>query len=171
MADNIPLREAFNFDDSDLKQNHLGRISQKQLQRLKWRRFFPQNWWVHWASTIWSGFLILVLGRAAFSISFNVRSHFLFFTLLAFLIFNFRERFAIRFLRDHQRDINQERAECLYGRVLHLPDNNVLVGQRKLMTLSHKQQQAFEHNAYYTVYVAPHSGEILSAEIADKPKY
>lgn len=168
---NLSLREAFNFDDGDLKQNHLGRISEKQMQRLKWRRFFPNGWWMAWGVTIWYGFLLLMLGSALWRYPFHLRTHSMFLIFFGLIAYNFWERFAIRALRDHQQDIHEERAECLYGRVLHLPKHNLLVGARKLTTLTHQQQQAFEHNAYYTVYVAPHSGDILSAEIADKPKY
>jgi hypothetical protein len=79
--------------------------------------------------------------------------------------------FVIRQWLSRTRDVREGGVECLYGRVLHLPQNKILVGDRALDNLSKKEQEAFEHNAYYRVYIAPHSGDVLSAERAGKPKY
>ena len=87
------------------------------------------------------------------------------------LLHNFVNRFAIGNWRKRSRDRREGVVECLYGRVLHLPEKHLLVGPKKLGPVSEHQQQAFDHNAYYRVYIAPHSGDILTAEPAEKPKY
>jgi hypothetical protein len=165
------LRKIFDFDDGDLKANHQGHISTRQKQRLAWRRFFPRRWWYEWFMT-----LCALLGMIGYGILltngvFAGRTFIVATIWAGIVLYTLINRYAVKLWLNHHRDIQAETAECLYGRVLHLPNNHLLVGERKLGPLSTAEQQAFEHNAYYMVYIAPHSGDILAAEIAEKPKY
>jgi hypothetical protein len=171
--DNEPtLRKIFDFDDSDLKANHQGRISTRQRQRLAWRRFFPSRWWQDWLMSLAIGivllppFVMVIMDTAAKS-----QTRFAAALMLAGVIYALLHRPTVRGFFQRGSDIQAESTACLYGRVLHLPHNHLLIGARKLGPVSTAEQQAFEHNAYYMVYIAPHSGDILAAEIAEKPKY
>jgi hypothetical protein len=171
--DNEPtLRKIFDFDDSDLKANHQGRISNRQKQRLAWRRFFPPRWWWDWLMSF--VFVIIVFPPLVLLVmegNIALVSRFGGLVCLVVLVYSWLNFPTFKAFLPRSRDMQAERVECLYGRVLHLPNNRVLVSARKIGPLTTAEQLAFEHNAYYMVYIAPHSGDILAAEIAEKPKY
>src|SRR5262245_25164007 len=107
--DNEPtLSKIFDFDDSDLKTNHQGRISTRQKRRLAWRRFFPRRWWYEWFMT--SCALLGMLGYAILLKSGFTAVHTFIVTTIwaAVVLHTLLNKYAIKGWLNRHRDMQAE---------------------------------------------------------------
>jgi len=154
------LEQELHFTADDLKQNQKGNISETQRTTLLWRRLRMQR---SWFITCIAG---AGIGLVGFALWFNNPPLFIGVEIVAVGLLLLALQSYLNMRRAVQADRQAGVARSVTGilRVELMNNHRLLHIQDTYFEVPVKTRQAFEDQKVYTLYYAPQSGVLLSAE-------
>lgn len=154
------LQQALNFTADDLKQNQQGTLSEAQKQSLMQRRLKMQR---SWLPTLVVG---IVIGGTGFIILPNSLPFFIGFMIVSVGLLLMALQAYLNIRRAVQSDIQHGSVKSVTGNltVEWIKNRRILHIQDTYFDVPVKILDAFQTHENYTLYFAPESGVLLSAE-------